>query len=147
MIQTPHLLLHFILQNHLLIGRSMREKVFFDNGAVVPTSGLNLPIEDGLIAYWKMDEVNETTLTAGAFTIEDNSTSNNDINVNAGGGGANVARTYWGTKNRSINFDPTDSIAVTNANITDSGTNGTFTFLFGHKVLTRSIHLKFTLVI
>ena len=77
-----------------------------------------------------MDEVNETTLTAGAFTIEDNSTSNNDINVNAGGGGANVARTYWGTKNRSINFDPTDSIAVTNANITDSGTNGTFTFSF-----------------
>ena len=103
----------------------------FDNGASFKiSSGFNLPIEDGLVAYWKMDEVNETTLTTGAFTIEDNSTSNNDINVNAGGGGANVARTYWGTKNRSINFDPTDSIAVTNANITDSGTNGTFTFSF-----------------
>ena len=33
-----------------------------------------------------MDEVNETTLTTGAFTIEDNSTSNNDINVMLGVG-------------------------------------------------------------
>ena len=108
------------------------ESLFENNAAqyLKSTSGFNLPIEDGLVAYWKMDEVNETTLTTGAFTIEDNSSSNNDINVNAGGGGANVARTYWGTKNRSINFDPTDSIAVTNANITDSGTNGTFTFSF-----------------
>ena len=50
----------------------------FNDGSLKPTSGFNLPIEDGLVAYWKMDEVNETTYT-GSFKIEDNTTFNNDI--------------------------------------------------------------------
>ena len=33
----------------------------FNDGSLVPTSGFNLPIEDGLVAYWKMDEENATT--------------------------------------------------------------------------------------
>ena len=87
-----------------------------------------------------MDEVNETTLTTGAFTIEDNSTSNNDINVNAGGGGANVARIYWGTKNRSINFDRLIPLQ-SQMRISPTLVQMEHLLFFWTKVLTRSIHI------
>ena len=57
-----------------------------------------------------MDEVNETTYT-GSFKIEDNTTFNNDITLN---GPPNTLRTFWGTKNRSIGFEDTDTVGLVN---------------------------------
>jgi hypothetical protein len=104
----------------------------FEDGNLEPTSGFNLPIDDGLVAYWKMDEENATTFpvvsTATSFSIDDNSTTKNLITVSKGGGGAldSSQRSFWGTKNRSLSFAATDSIALTQSNITDSSTTGDF---------------------
>ena len=63
----------------------------------------------------------------GSFKIEDNTTSNNDITLN---GQQNTLRTFWGTKNRAICFDPTDT-NLTVTGLTDSGTNGHLLFPVG----------------
>ncbi|MBT5717200.1 MAG: hypothetical protein HOI70_09815, partial [Opitutae bacterium] len=96
----------------------------FEDGELKPTSAFNLPIEDGLVAYWKMDEENAFPV-AGSFTIDDNTTPKNLLTVTSGVG---TNRSFWGTKNRSIGFDSTDSITAQSPGITNSGTNGAFTF-------------------
>ena len=106
----------------------------FEDGNLKPTSGFNLPIDDGLVAYWKMDEENATTFpvlpTATSFSIDDNSTTKNLITVSKGGGGAldSSQRSFWGTKNRSLTFAASDSVTLTQSSITDSSTSGAFTF-------------------
>jgi len=108
----------------------------FNDGSLKPTSGFNLPIEDGLVAYWKMDEENGTTFPEVAtpnywFLLEDNSTQGNDLNVTRSGIGAfdSVQRSFWGTKNRSIGFEENDTAVVVNDSpICDSSSSGAFTF-------------------
>ena len=50
------------------------------------TSGFNLPIENGLVAYWKMDDENATTFDGVTFSVEDNSTLGNDLTITGTGG-------------------------------------------------------------
>ena len=93
--------------------------------------GFNLPIEDGLVAYWKMDEENATTIDWVKFSIEDNTTFNNDLTLNGRGGEVHVLRSFWGTKNRSIGFEENDTVGVVNnPHICDSSANAEFTFSF-----------------
>ena len=74
----------------------------FNDGSLVPTSGFNLPIEDGLVAYWKMDEENATHPLWIKFSIEDNTTQKT-LSCKWGRR-SNFKRSFWGTKNRSIGF-------------------------------------------
>ena len=96
------------------------DESLYTDGPLVSTSGFNLPIENGLIAYWKMDEENATTFSGNSFTVEDNSSRGNNLTVSGTGGAVlvNTQRSFWGTRNRSLVFNSTDTF---NNNITLDG--------------------------
>ena len=110
----------------------------YKDGPLKPTSGFNLPIEDGLIGYWKMDEDNSTTFPGSSFTIEDNSTSNNNFIF---ANGNPQLRSFLGTKNRSIKFGSTDAInGLTNILNTTA-----FTFSFWAQADSATHYAEFSL--